>query len=454
MARLRTLWMTKGILLLVSTGCALEFLYAPKVSVWNAAQAFPSIPVGVRFSIMEALVGTFVIIIGGYVFARRTFRGGRIYIAPTGYRGLTGLLLFSIILSFGIGIALSSPTLDKEIREFLIPGMLLFIFLNITVDVTIEYAVIQVFYWTGIGSLVVGSLVFFIPSSVPDLLTPPQRGFWIVLYAGIFSATWAAARLLWRGFAWKDLLLVLSALGVFLLHVTHKPIVFTFFVSLGALVVAALLSKEAEIISRARKLSLALPSILVTAFVVIPQSVLNEFINIIAWRYLKIQNISSFEELQSSFGQVGQRQDLSAGRFAIWQSYFQDAVSGLGLAPDGLGGAAEVYTPLQGYLPGFPAHNTVAYLSYHAGYVASISYVLIVGLFLYQGFRSLPCRGRHDSVFETVDLVAIFAFTVGIIAVGLVGGPLKDYRLAWFFWFSVAVLVRRWSALTNVKTGS
>jgi hypothetical protein len=403
---------------------------------------------------MEALVGTFVVVIGGYLFARRAFRGGRIYIAPFGYRTLTGLFLFSVVLSLVIGVALNAPTLDKEIREFIIPGMLLFIFINLQFDEDIEYAVVRVLYWTGIASLVVGFLVFFIPSSLPGLLSPPQRGFWIVLYAGIFSATWAAARLLWRGFVWKDGLLVLAALGVFLLHITHKPILFTFFVSLGALVVAALRSKEAEIISRARNLSIALPSILVTLFIVIPQSILNEFIKIFAWRYLKFKNISSLEELQSSFGQAKRAQDVSAGRFGIWQSYFQDAASGLGLAPDGMGGAAEVYMPLHGYQPGFPAHNTVAYLSYHAGYFAAIAYVLIVGLFLYQGFRYLPSRRRQDNVFETADLVAIFAFTVGIIAVGLVGGPLKDYRLAWFFWFSVAVLLRRWSALTNVNTNS
>ncbi len=451
------LWKIDGIILLISAVCALEYLYAPQIPEWNTAGVFPSIPIGVRFSIAEALVGTFVVVIGGYVFVRKAFQRGRIYIAPPGYRVLAGLFLLVVALSLGVGIVLRAPSLFTEVREFIIPGSLLFVFINLNVLANTEYTIVRVFNWVGLSALVLGVIVFFVPSVIPGtMFTLAEGGFWVVLYAGVFSAVWAAARLLWKGFTWKKSLTVLGALSVFLLWISHKPILFTFLVSLSSLIIAALLSRDDTIVSRARNLAVGLPAILVAAFFLIPQAVKNELIGVFAWRYLKLRNISSVGELQDSFDEVGGgEQDLSAGRFEIWQSYFQDAMSGLGLAPDGMGGAADVYTSLHGYQPGYPAHNTVAYLSYQAGYVAAIAYVLIVGFFLYQGFRYLPRRQNPDNIFDKSDLVAIFAFTTGIIAVGLVGGPLKDYRLAWFFWFGVAVLVRRWSELTDMrKAGS
>jgi hypothetical protein len=295
-----------------------------------------------------------------------------------------------------------------------------------------------------------GVAVFFLGSSgIPgNMFTLAEGGFWVALYAGVFAATWAAAGLLWNGFAWRKIFIVIGALVVLLLHITHKPVVFTFFVSIGALVIAALFSKRSAIISRARNFSVLLPTIVVGTFFAIPTSARSWFIEVFAWRYLKLRGVSSIGDLQSSFGQAGSgTQGLSAGRFGIWESYFRDAISGWGLAPDGLGGAAEVFMPLHGYQPGFPAHSTVAYLAYHTGYVAAIAYVLIVGRFLYQGFRYLPTRREEVGSFKKVDIVALFAFIVGIIAVGLVGGPLKDYRLAWFFWFLVAVLAKRWELL-------
>ncbi|WP_251952458.1 hypothetical protein [Salinibacter ruber] len=450
--RFKSLSKTDGVLFLISGICALEFLYAPQIPAWNTAGVFPSIPIGVRFSVGEALVGTFVVIVGGYVFGGRAFRSGRIHIAPFGYKALTGLFLLSVVLSLGVGIVLRAPGLVTEVREFIIPGLLFFIFVNLTFEYSTEYKIVRMFYWTGIASLLLGVVVFFAPSSIPgNMFTLSEGGFWVALYAGVFSAVWAATRLLWNGFTWENSFIVLGALGVFLLWIGNKPIIFTFFVSVGALTLTALLSKESSIVSRARNLVIALPSILVFAFYVIPASAKNALVKTFAWRYLKIQDVSSLQELQTNFASAEQKQDLSAGRFDIWGSYFQDAVSGLGLAPDGLGGAANVYTPLHGYRPGFPAHNTVAYLSYHAGYVAAIAYVLIVGFFLYQGFRYLPRQRWQNGVFEKADLVALFSFVVGIIAVGLVGGPLKDFRLAWFFWFSVAVLIRRWSTLTGER---
>jgi hypothetical protein len=434
----------------MSVVCAAEFLYAPQISAWHSAGIFPSVPVGVRLSVGETLVGSFIVIVGGYLLLKRGFQDRHIYVAPPGFKMLTGLFLLSVLLSLGIGFVLRSPSFIKEIREFIIPGSLVFVFLNLTISKKTEDRVLQVFYWMGVVSLMIGGILFVIPSIVPGgMFMLPEGGFWPVLYSGIFTGTWSAARLLWKGYVWRDSLILLAALGIFLLWISHKPILFTFFVSLSALILAALFSKRSVVVSRARNLAVALPSMLVVTFLLTPKSVLENFVRVFAWRYLKLRNITSFQELQSALGEAGNRdQDLSAGRFEIWADYFRDAASGLGLAPDGLGGAAEVTTYLQGYVPGFPAHNTVAYMSYHVGYVAAISYVAIVVLYLYQGFRYLPRQPRREEGHKEVKLVAIFAFTVGIIAVGLVGGPLKDYRLAWFFWFGVAVLARRWSWLT------
>jgi O-antigen ligase len=97
----------------------------------------------------------------------------------------------------------------------------------------------------------------------------------------------------------------------------------------------------------------------------------------------------------------------------------------------------------------FPAHNTVAYIAYHGGLIAAVLYVAIIARFLLEGFKRVHRIDVSTDFLSRPEIVGVFAFIVGIIAVSLVGGPLLDYRLSWFFWFLTAALIKRWNCVLD-----
>lgn len=444
------LWKSQGIVILISLWAGFEFLYAPQVSRWNTAAIFPSIPVGIRLTVGELIVSLFVVIIGGYIVTRRIAQTGRIRLAPRPrYASMVGVFLLSLAISMSIGVLLGSPKFFHELRAFAIPGSLFFIFLNLKLEV-VEEKVKNVFYLVGITSLLIGPFVVLFPDLIGNVIKFPIKGYWVALYASVFSTSICTASILWKGWRWKPSLVLALAVVVYAMFLTNKPVVFTFFVAQAAIFFVAFRARDSQVIRRARRLAIAIPVILVGAFLATPPSVKSKLVATFARRYLKVWSVKSVDELRKSFSKIGTgSHDLSAGRFDIWQGYFTDALSGLGLAPKGFGGLATVQTGLHGFEKGYPAHSTIAYLSFHGGYIPAIAYILIIALFLYEGFWYLP-RARAGTLrFHKSEYVAIFGFVVALIAVGLVGGPLGDYRLAWFFWFLVALLVKQWTLLTR-----
>jgi hypothetical protein len=305
-----------------------------------------------------------------------------------------------------------------------------------------------------VAAFVFGVLVAVFPSPFRGLVSLPggitfAEGYWMAFYAGVFAWSIAIARLLWGGFSLKSISVVCIALAVAFLYLGNKPIVFTLFVSLGTLTIVALLSADPAVRRRAWGTTLSVPSLIFVTLVLLPQSLLNQLVRVFAQRYLKIWGVSSVQDLQDSFSQAGQGQDLSAGRFEIWQSYFSQAVEGYGLAPDGFGGVPLVYMPLHGWIEAFPAHNTIAYIAYHGGLIAAALYAIIIVRFVFEGFGRVRRIDLSNDYLSRPEIVGIFAFVVGIIAVGLVGGPLLDYRLSWFFWFLTAALLKRWNRVSE-----
>lgn len=431
---------------LISFLASAELLYAARSGVWKEAGVFPAIPVGISITITELIIAFFIVGIGGFYILKRVFQTGELRLAPVGYKKLTAAYLFALFVAVTIGVCLRAPDLLTEARIFLIPGSLFFIFLNLTIDSRLEEWVVRWFFRVGIVAFCFGLLMQAVPA-VQALITFPP-GYWMALYAGTFSWCIAVARLLWRGVSLSSVAVLLLGISVMFVFLSNKPIIFTMLVSLGVLLVAATLSKERKVRRRAWGVALSAPTLIVTTLLLLPQSVINQLVGVFARRYLKIWAVSSVEDLQGSLAEVGQAQDLSAGRFEIWQSYFSEGFDGFGLPPDGFGGVPRVYTSLHGWVEAFPAHNTVAYLAYHGGYIAAILYAVIIARFVFEGFTRIRTIDIVDDYLSRPEIVGVFAFVVGIIAVGLVGGPLLDYRIAWFYWFLVAALVKRWNQST------
>jgi NADPH:quinone reductase-like Zn-dependent oxidoreductase len=70
------------------------------------------------------------------------------------------------------------------------------------------------------------------------------------------------------------------------------------------------------------------------------------------------------------------------------------------------------------------------------------------------GVASAGGEYADHAEFSRGELIAIFSFSVSVIAVNLVGLTIACVEIAWFFWFCVAVLVKRWGILrVSMKTG-
>ena len=428
---------------LISVMAGIELLYAARSGVWKSNAVFPAIPIGIRLTVTELVIASFIVFIGGFYVSKRIFETGRVRLAPPGYKRLTVAYIFTLLIAVGIGVLLRAPDLFTEARVFLIPGSLFFIFLNLPINSQLEEWVIRWFYRVGITSFIFGLLMHASPA-VESVITYPIE-YWMALYAGTFAWCVAIARLLWRGFAWEATGVLLLGIAVIFVFLTHKPIVFTMLVTMGVLVLVAMRSGKKSVKKRAWRVALSTPALIISTLLVLPQAIFNQLVGIFARRYLKIWAVSSAQDLQNSLSKIGQRQDLSAGRFDIWQSYFSESLGGFGLPPDGFGGIPIVYTSLHGWREAFPAHNTVAYIAYHGGLIAAVLYVIIIARFLPDGFNRVHRIDISDDFLNRPEIVGVFAFIVGIIAVSLVGGPLLDYRLSWFFWFLTAVLVKRWN---------
>ena len=426
---------------LISIMAGIEFLYAARSGVWKSNAVFPAIPVGIRLTVTELVIASFIVFVGGFYLLRRISKTGRMRIAPPGYKRLTTAYLLTLFLAVGIGVFLRAPDLFTEARVFLIPGSLFFIFLNLSINSKLEEWVVRWFYWLGIFAFGFG-LLMHVSSTVRGIITFPPE-YWMALYAGTFAWCIAIARLLWRGFSWRATAVLLLGIAVMIVFLSNKPIVFTMLVTMGVLIVVAMRSNREDIKKRAWRVALSAPGLIIATLLVLPQSTINQLVGVFARRYLKIWAVSSVQDLQNSLSEVGQAQDLSAGRFDIWQSYFSESLTGFGLPPDGFGGVPRVYTSLHGWMEAFPAHNTVAYIAYHGGLIAAVLYASIILRFVIEGFQRINQIEIDGDYLERPELVGVFAFVVGIIAVSLVGGPLLDYRLSWFFWFLTAALVQR-----------
>ena len=112
--------------------------------------------------------------------------------------------------------------------------------------------------------------------------------------------------------------------------------------------------------------------------------------------------------------------------------------------------------PSPGYIFGDPAKFTqrncmTNFLRIHNfGFMAALIFVIIVFRFIKNGFhifkryRPLDCYG-----FSMDKLIGIFSFTVAVLASEMIGGPLNNPRFAWFFWFFVFVILKRWQKLKS-----
>jgi hypothetical protein len=339
---------------------------------------------------------------------------------------------------------MGASDLLTEARLFLIPGSLFFLFYNLSIDGKTEKSVISMFYWFGVVALAFGLLMATIPYIFRSFISFPD-GYWMAFYAGLFSWSIALSDLLWKGFSWISTGVVALALSVGFFYLGNKPIVFTLLVILGLHAVIGILSKRKAVMWRAWGVMLSVPATVVFILVLLPRSLINEIAETFAERYLKLRSVYSVEELQTSISRAAQK-DLSAGRFGVWESYLGHAVDGFGLAPDGFGGVPRIYMPLHGSIEAFPAHNTIIYIAYHGGLIAAVLYTIIIVRFTFEGTSKVHKWDMSNLIFERSKLIGIFVFIVGIIAVGLVGGPLRDYRLAWFFWFLTALIMKRYNA--------
>ena len=436
-------------IILISLWGIFDLIYAPHPHYPKEVGLFPAFRMGqYTLLISEIMVWGFV----GLFFIRvleKVVKSGRINLAPKEFSFSVLIFLFLVILSLLQGLANRNLNLLAQFRVFF-PNIVILIFLNLAISSNVEKIVFKITTLGGVLILILGMINFHFPGVLNNYtISAESYDIWFALYLVVWLFSISLSRLIFFKFNIYWILLTCLSTVVVLLHLTNKPIIFATFISGTVICLLGIFSKSRKAQFRTIVYSSLGFFVLISTFYMLSDSFKNEMVQTLARRYFKSE-ITHADEIghaivMSKLG--GSEKDVSGGRIDIWKSYLKLAGAGIGVSPKGLGASAQIN--MHGAIfEDKPVHNRFVYLAYHFGFIAALIYVTIVfrfmknGFVIFRHFRQIDCYG-----FSMDKLIGIFSFIIAVIASGMVGGPVNNPRFAWFFWFFVFVILKRWQKL-------
>ena len=194
------------------------------------------------------------------------------------------------------------------------------------------------------------------------------------------------------------------------------------------------------------------------SFGFLPQQVKDYTAYTLASRYLKVEaqqpdQVYEGYEFDANILEVAKEKDISAGRFGIWKFYLTESLKGYGMTPHGFGHETWVDWGT-GAAFGKGEHNILVFFAYHCGIIAAVIMMVAMLYYLFLNMKLLSKikPGLYGN-FDRAELIGIFAFSLSVIGASMVGMVLSNVSLSWFFWFCVAILVKRWSILNATLVG-
>ena len=377
-------------------------------------QTFPSISVlGFTLTLNELIVSIYVILATLYVFtniAKTNF----FKLGPNNLKYYIFVLYLLLIYSFFHGLVNSNGGLILEIRSFIIPTSLYFIFINLPLRENFFLRISKIIYRL---FLIIGILNFInllIPTLYSNIipLVGNNQSYYnismtsLVLFHSFFS-------IIYKIDIKKNILiaLVFFVSSVFYLI---KASIFGLFVTFG-IILFWFWKQKSKV---AYKIIFIIAILIISTYIIYDMQPIES----------KIQMISFVE---FKFFNINRGIDISTGRFDIWLFYLKESLRGYGLTPDGFGYISHYVDPRGIEFWDKGAHNILVYYAYNFGLFAMAILIIIIIKYYNKVSKVIMNISQIDI---RIRYLTYYFWTISIIVINLGNLSIFDYRLAWVFW--------------------
>jgi|GEM_PF-3261614 len=437
-------------ILFISFIITVELFYQPNIDHLKSIGGWPVFSV-LGFTLLgsELLVFSFVGLGMLYVM-ERIRRSGRVYFGPKIYSPLPFLISLCILSSFIMGVFNDGFLI--QFRVMLLPAIFFIVYMNMNISLVWERYFFKIIVIGLIGLTAISLMDYFgldylnsfRGQSFASMIDRRQLTMVTVLTFDV-----AAAQLLFSRFSLRWLAVLCLSVWSFSLFIYIKSAILAVLVSCVVMFYIKVRSNRYGAI----KVTMIIFMVVLLGSAIFTKTTKpfrDHVARTVAGRYFKTDLYAS-EEFTLHALRYDSTGDISSTRFDIWKAYARESLKGYGFAPYGFGygGIFGIEVDNQsGYVQG--AHNMILFFALNSGVMAALGLTLLIIRYTYlnMGILSKLRPGLYDQ-FTREDLIAIFSFTVSIIAGSMVEGSIRNLHVAWTFWFCVAVLLKRWNIMNN-----
>ncbi len=365
-------------------------------------------------------------------------------LAPTQYSGLVVLLLMLCVLSLIWGALRRNPLLMTEFRAFFLSVPLFFVFYFVDFSPKAQRLALKMIVWVLFAFQVLYFVGFFFPGIIEQLVRDPSgSGPLLGLTCSLATTSYFLAQVVsgTRSFTWTVLFMI-STLTV-IIHIGFKPVI------MGTIVVWATvfligIRGGAKTFGRIWGVTIVVYFGLTTAFVLAPSNLKADLVGRFVSRFLKVSNVVSISEINSSLFEVAgsEGEDVGSGRFEIWSLYMRESVKGFGFSRNGFGHDPQIYMTAD-ELKSKGKHNIIVYVAYEFGIFAGLVAVILLGKFIYVEVFHRNRKWVEEYSYRTEpECIAMVSFVCATISTAMVGTAILMTSVAFVFWFCVAALCK------------
>lgn len=427
-----------------------ELFYHPGIDEMKSIGEFPAIKIlGFTFLTSEILIFSFIGIGTLHLF-EKIRRSGKVFFAPQIYFPLPEFLFLFIFVSCLMGF--SNTYFTTIFRQMLLPVIFYVAYINTNISFYWEKRFFKIIILGLIGLTAVSLTDYYglnILSNFRQLSVDKLFGLWHVTILTVLLFNVAAARLLFSRFDFRWLLVLLLCFFNFFFHIQFKNSIFALFISC-----ILLFYFNIKISRRGLMKSLVLLCGVIVfisiSFISLSNSVKNYMVHTVANRYFKAEVRGVDDFLKEGFKPT---RDITGGRLNIWKIYFKESLKGYGFAPNGFGhiGFIGLKIDESGYMQS--SHNLIALFAINSGIIVAAMMVLLIIHYIYLNIKMLSkLKPGVYGELTREDLIAMFCFSVSIIAESMFDTSIRNIHVAWVFWFCVALLLKRHNILDNMPS--
>lgn len=437
-----------AILLIVST-LILELFYQPNIGFMKSIGVFPAFKIlGWTLLTSEFLIFTFIGIGILYVLENMR-RSGRITFAPKIYSPLPELIGLFIFVSCIMG--LTNPFFTNLFRQMLLPVIFYIVYINMNISLYWEKRFFKILILGLIGLTAISLMDYyeinFLSNFRKQYPINKYLGLWNVTILTVLAFNVAAARLLFSRFDFRWLSVLVLCFINFFFHIQYKNSIFALLISCILLFYFKVKISRHGLI-KSLIIFCGVVACISVFFMSMPSPFKDRTAKVVAVRYFKVDDVSRAEDFFKCILYSNNRSDIMGDRIEVSKIFFKESLKGYGFAPYGFGFAAFESLQIDETVVIQSAHNLIVLFALNSGIIVALIMVLLIIRYIYLNMKILSnLNPGVYGQFTREDLIAMFCFSVSIIAESMFDITIRNIHVAWTFWFCVALLLKRWDIL-------